>query len=104
MYRRWRSARSADKKGGHLARRKADGRFILRESAMCPDDDKPKFEDVHAAQVLQHQQPVGAACPSCRRAPPCPRPPVLLQRAGMSVPHMLLDVCTPGRARKAHRH
>ena len=38
---------TADKKGGHLARRKADGRFILRESAMCPDDDKAKFEDVH---------------------------------------------------------
>ena len=37
---------SADKKGGHLARRKADGRFILRESAMCPDEDKAKFEDV----------------------------------------------------------
>lgn len=37
---------AADKKGGHLARRKADGRFILRESAMCPDEDKAKFEDV----------------------------------------------------------
>ncbi len=37
---------SADKKGGHLAKRRSDGRFILRESAMCPDNDKPKFEDV----------------------------------------------------------
>lgn len=35
-----------DKKGGHLARRKADGHLMLRESAMCPDDDKAKFEDV----------------------------------------------------------
>lgn len=35
-----------DKKGGHLAKRKSDGRLILRESAMCPDDDKPAFEDI----------------------------------------------------------
>lgn len=37
---------SADKKGGHLARRKSDGRFMLRESAMCPDEDKAAFEDI----------------------------------------------------------
>ena len=37
---------AADKKGGHLARRKADGRLILRESAMCLDEDKAAFEDV----------------------------------------------------------
>ena len=36
----------SDKKGGHLARRKADGRLMLRESAMCPDEDKSKFEDI----------------------------------------------------------
>ena len=35
-----------DKKGGHLARRKADGRLMLRESAMCPDADKDSFEDI----------------------------------------------------------
>ncbi len=35
-----------DKKGGHLARRKADGRLMLRESAMCPDADKDAFEDI----------------------------------------------------------
>jgi UTP--glucose-1-phosphate uridylyltransferase/phosphoglucomutase len=28
---------AADKKGGHLALRKSDGKFMLRESAMCPD-------------------------------------------------------------------
>jgi hypothetical protein len=28
---------AADKKGGHLARRKSDGKLMLRESAMCPD-------------------------------------------------------------------
>jgi UTP--glucose-1-phosphate uridylyltransferase/phosphoglucomutase len=37
---------SADKKGGHLARRLSDGRLMLRESAMCPDADKAAFEDV----------------------------------------------------------
>ncbi|KAI3426193.1 hypothetical protein D9Q98_008570 [Chlorella vulgaris] len=37
---------SSDKKGGHLARRKKDGRLVLRESAMCPDEDKHKFEDI----------------------------------------------------------
>lgn len=35
-----------DKKGGHLAKRKSDGRLILRESAMCPEDDKSAFEDI----------------------------------------------------------
>ena len=35
-----------DKKGGHLAKRKADGRLMLRESAMCPDADKGSFEDI----------------------------------------------------------
>eukprot|EP00889_Picochlorum_renovo_P006599 jgi/Picre1/33629/NNA_001109.t1 len=35
-----------DKKGGHLAKRKSDGRLILRESAMCPGKDKPIFEDI----------------------------------------------------------
>jgi len=29
---------AADKKGGHLAVRKADGKFVLRESAMCPGE------------------------------------------------------------------
>lgn len=35
-----------DKKGGHLAKRKSDGRLMLRESAMCPEDDKAAFEDI----------------------------------------------------------
>jgi UTP--glucose-1-phosphate uridylyltransferase len=35
----------ADKKGGHLARR-ADGQLILRESAQCPKDDEPAFQDI----------------------------------------------------------
>ena len=37
---------AADKKGGHLCTRLSDGRFMLRESAMCPDDDKASFEDI----------------------------------------------------------
>ena len=37
---------AADKKGGHLCVRKADGRLMLRESAMCPDADKKAFEDI----------------------------------------------------------
>lgn len=37
---------AADKKGGHLCTRLADGKFMLRESAMCPDADKGAFEDI----------------------------------------------------------
>ncbi len=35
----------ADRKGGHLARRR-DGRLILRESAQCPAEDMPAFQDI----------------------------------------------------------
>ncbi|HRX51871.1 MAG TPA: UTP--glucose-1-phosphate uridylyltransferase [Candidatus Krumholzibacteria bacterium] len=35
----------ADRKGGHLARRR-DGRLMLRELAQCPDDDLDAFQDV----------------------------------------------------------
>ncbi len=36
----------ADKKGGHLARRKKDGQLILREVAQCPPEDIPHFQDL----------------------------------------------------------
>jgi phosphoglucomutase len=36
----------ADKKGGHLAQRVADGRLILRESAQCAKEDEGAFQDV----------------------------------------------------------
>jgi UTP--glucose-1-phosphate uridylyltransferase len=36
----------ADKKGGHLAATRSDGRLLLRESAQCPDDDATAFQDV----------------------------------------------------------
>ena len=36
----------ADKKGGHLAMRKSDGRLVLRESAQCPKADEGAFQDI----------------------------------------------------------
>ena len=36
----------ADKKGGHLATRVADGQPILRESAQCPEEDVPAFQNI----------------------------------------------------------
>lgn len=36
----------ADKKGGHLATRKADGQPVLREVAQCPDADVPEFQNI----------------------------------------------------------
>jgi len=35
----------ADKKGGHLARKKDGGDLLLRESAQCPDEDEKAFQD-----------------------------------------------------------
>lgn len=35
----------ADRKGGHLARL-GDGRLVLREVAMCPEDEQEEFQDV----------------------------------------------------------
>jgi len=36
---------SADRKGGHLALRKSNGRFLLRESAQCAEVDLESFQD-----------------------------------------------------------
>lgn len=36
----------SDRKGGHLARRKSDGRLVLRESAQCPANDEALFQDI----------------------------------------------------------
>jgi UDP-N-acetylglucosamine pyrophosphorylase len=36
----------SDKKGGHLAVRVSDGRFLLRESAQCPKADEHHFQDI----------------------------------------------------------
>ncbi|MFL5862241.1 MAG: UTP--glucose-1-phosphate uridylyltransferase [Solirubrobacteraceae bacterium] len=35
----------ADRKGGHVARRTADGRLVLRETAQTPDEDEESFRD-----------------------------------------------------------
>jgi UDP-N-acetylglucosamine pyrophosphorylase len=35
-----------DVKGGHVARRKSDGRLVLRELAQCPEEDKAHFQDI----------------------------------------------------------
>ena len=35
-----------DRKGGHLARRKSDGRLVLRESAQCPPEHIDAFQDI----------------------------------------------------------
>ena len=37
---------AADSKGGHLARRKTDGRWLLREVAQCPAADLPAFQNI----------------------------------------------------------
>jgi UTP--glucose-1-phosphate uridylyltransferase len=34
-----------DRKGGHIARRRADGQLVLRESAQTPPEDEPSFRD-----------------------------------------------------------
>jgi UTP--glucose-1-phosphate uridylyltransferase len=36
----------ADRKGGHLARRNADQRLLLRESAQCAEQDLEAFQDI----------------------------------------------------------
>ena len=40
------SRTAADRKGGHLARRNADQRLLLRESAQCPEEDLVTFQDI----------------------------------------------------------
>jgi UTP--glucose-1-phosphate uridylyltransferase len=43
---------AADKKGGHLAKRKSDGRLLLREVAQCPDDDLDEFQNIEKHQYF----------------------------------------------------
>jgi UTP--glucose-1-phosphate uridylyltransferase len=35
----------ADRKGGHVARRRSDGRLVLRETAQTPEEDEDSFRD-----------------------------------------------------------
>jgi len=43
---------AADKKGGHLAMRKSDGRLLLREVAQCPDADLDEFQNIGKHQYF----------------------------------------------------
>ncbi|MEO5916956.1 MAG: UTP--glucose-1-phosphate uridylyltransferase [Luteolibacter sp.] len=43
---------AADRKGGHLAVRKSDGRLLLREVAQCPDADADAFQDIDRHQYF----------------------------------------------------
>lgn len=42
----------ADKKGGHLCIRNSDNHLILRESAMCADEDEDAFQDITKHQFF----------------------------------------------------
>ena len=42
----------ADKKGGHLAIRKADNQLLLREVAQCPSDDLSEFQNISKHQYF----------------------------------------------------
>jgi len=37
---------AADRKGGHLAMRRSDGRLVLREAAQCPPSEQASFQDI----------------------------------------------------------
>ena len=69
----------ADRKGGHIARRRADGSLVLRETAQTPPSERGVLPRLPALALLQHEQPLGrsrrarrhararmAACSSCR--------------------------------------
>lgn len=43
---------SADRKGGHLAVRKADGQLLLREVAQCPAADLEEFQNIEKHQYF----------------------------------------------------
>ncbi len=40
----------SDRKGGHFARRKSDGRLVLRETAQTPEEDKESLADLDRHQ------------------------------------------------------
>lgn len=42
----------ADRKGGHLAERKSDGRLVLREVAQCPAADLEDFQNIEKYQFF----------------------------------------------------
>jgi len=42
----------SDKKGGHLAKDKTTGTLVLRESAQCPKEDEPQFQNIAVHQFF----------------------------------------------------
>ena len=48
----------SDRKGGHFARRKADGRIVLRETAQTLDEDEEALADLDRHQFSLDQQPL----------------------------------------------
>ncbi len=42
----------ADRKGGHLARRRSDGRLLLREAVQCPPEDEAHFQDIRRHRLF----------------------------------------------------
>ena len=49
----------ADRKGGHIARRRADGQLVLRETAQTPPEDEESFRDYRRWRYYNTEQPVG---------------------------------------------
>ena len=43
---------AADRKGGHLAKRRSDGQLLLRESAQCPEEDMDVFQDIESSSLF----------------------------------------------------
>ena len=73
----------SDRKGGHLARRKSDGRLVLRETAQTPPEDADVAGRPRPAPLHLHQQRVvrpGRHEAGARRAPGHPRPAADPQR------------------------
>ena len=60
--RRSSTAREADRKGGHLARRRDGGGLVLRETAQVPDEDQEAFEDVERAIASSTPTTSGSTC------------------------------------------
>ncbi len=59
----------ADRKGGHVARRRADGQLVLRETAQTPHADQESFRDYRRWRYYNTNNLVGRS----RRALRAPR-------------------------------
>src|SRR5262249_11161104 len=51
----------ADRKGGHVARRRSDGRLVLRETAQTPEEDLDRTRSVNANNRWLDLRALGAA-------------------------------------------